>query len=560
MERKTKIYMNKNVNALSSYTEIILPQSPKYIKKSDNRQISKKYFSIVNNAYKLYREGKLFEAKEEYLKVFNFKFKDYTYNNYLIRVYRKLIRNLHKDGNYKEALKISDEMLLRCKNYSIQDLKNHNKLVYILNKQDMGIAPILELKTYDYDLDIIDTTFSIKYITELKKKSYTRNSNGVSEIIPPQLPNVYFDKTKIIYHIENHKKIREVNHSIYRVKYSNDGKNFISCSNSLNIYIHDCFNKLLKKISAQKYSNNKYHLRCVDLSSNLSLFMFTNIDKAYILDSDFKLILVWETPYKEGFEKRYVGSTSGLSKGEYEKNLEILELSGNPTIDEIKRNFKKLILKHHPDKNPSDPNAKEKSMNLICAYEILTGEEVEGYFDDDSEYFWVDTSKIAIIEENGLKYEFIATLDDGEDWIYGTGISDDGERIYIGCYTGIIYHIDKKGKIIKKYIISKGRAANRYHPIRQIREYNYNLYILTSYYLYILKNDRLINILNVDFGRFSWFKKGMVFIKNKTLKIYNLSGILKCSFVFVENINGIFYSNNVLLVETKSKYISFLIK
>jgi DnaJ-class molecular chaperone len=49
----------------------------------------------------------------------------------------------------------------------------------------------------------------------------------------------------------------------------------------------------------------------------------------------------------------------------------ILEVDKNATIDEIKKAYKKLAIKIHPDKN-SSPNATEKFQEINMAYEILS--------------------------------------------------------------------------------------------------------------------------------------------------------------------------------------------
>ena len=53
---------------------------------------------------------------------------------------------------------------------------------------------------------------------------------------------------------------------------------------------------------------------------------------------------------------------------------EILEVSRTATADEIKRSYRKLAVKFHPDKNPGDPTAEEKFNELGEAYDILMDE------------------------------------------------------------------------------------------------------------------------------------------------------------------------------------------
>ena len=49
----------------------------------------------------------------------------------------------------------------------------------------------------------------------------------------------------------------------------------------------------------------------------------------------------------------------------------VLGVSRNATIDEIKKAYRKLAMKYHPDKNPGDKAAEDRFKEASEAYDVL---------------------------------------------------------------------------------------------------------------------------------------------------------------------------------------------
>ena len=53
---------------------------------------------------------------------------------------------------------------------------------------------------------------------------------------------------------------------------------------------------------------------------------------------------------------------------------DILEVNNHASQAEIKKSFRNLALKYHPDKNKNSEDSKHKFMQIIEAYEVLSDE------------------------------------------------------------------------------------------------------------------------------------------------------------------------------------------
>ena len=66
------------------------------------------------------------------------------------------------------------------------------------------------------------------------------------------------------------------------------------------------------------------------------------------------------------------------SKRDY---YEVLEVSKSASQDEIKKSYRRIAMKYHPDRNPGDKSAEEKFKEAAEAYEVLSDPDKRAKYD-----------------------------------------------------------------------------------------------------------------------------------------------------------------------------------
>lgn len=87
---------------------------------------------------------------------------------------------------------------------------------------------------------------------------------------------------------------------------------------------------------------------------------------------------------------------------EYKDYYTILGVSKGTTAEEIKKTYRKLAMKYHPDKNPGNKAAEEKFKQISEAYDVLGDPEKKRKYDE--------------VGENWKQYQQQGRGSDGFDW------------------------------------------------------------------------------------------------------------------------------------------------
>lgn len=559
----------------SSARIIELPQLSKPDFDADRKP--QEYWNIFNKGVDYYNRAWYTKARDEFLKLREYREPHQTYFNYLLRTYRKITSKAIENQKLRDAYEAYEEFFRVCAEVITDtDRRNYNKLIEKLSqkKPDRGYQKIeIQKREKEPDFELvalnnytITPTGDMKVDKENRPQKTTWTFTDTTGAGTVYVKGVYneeqakYDRALIRMRDNTGAVIKELtaDHGIYRFKAAaGDSGKFVASSDDLMLYLYSMQSGCMGIYPLRGYTESKYHIRCVDISSDGRFLLFTHIDKAYLMDTDFRIIGQWRTPHKEGWERR--SDQKEVDKAanrniEYVNNLSTLGLSGTPTTDEIKAAFRSMIRKYHPDINPDEPEAEKKTIEILNAYEKLTGEEASRALKgmENAEYFYKLMNRFKV-EIPGTTMSFaveIGMVGPGEDWIYATGLSANADRIYLGCYSGKVYCVGRDSRVFKVY--------NCHETINAIREKGSRLFIETNYHLYVLNDDTYVTHVDTwQEGELRWHQEGFMLVKAKEVRIFSDAGAEMGRISFKTPIYDTYWSANCLQVHTATKVFKF---
>ena len=273
------------------------------------------------------------------------------------------------------------------------------------------------------------------------------------------------------------------------------------------------------------------HVRSVAISADRSRYLVTVVDEAWCASTATGEVL-WgiRLPTREGWTKVATPRVERLGTSrDVETALQLMELELPVAPADITRQYRRLAMRWHPDRNPNDPDATRRFQELAAAMELLTGADLRGIGAGEVErvtYEKILSRKRMEVPVDGtpggaLGLEITFSMGVSEkhasDWIYATNFGSSDNRVFLAGYSGRVVEVSDRGIPVRVYDLG---AVPR-HTIKT----DSHLYLLTDTRLYVLSEDRLEALVDVfDQGKLVVGDTGFGLLEAKAFSWFGLTG------------------------------------
>lgn len=287
---------------------------------------------------------------------------------------------------------------------------------------------------------------------------------------------------------------RNLPHDIYRIGVNPLGQGMIAMSKDcilhgynekLELTLETTLTEAPETKSALKRSGFdsrelRYLVRCVAISRDNSCYLFTIVDEAWCISVEGRVLWGINLPLKDGWIKLPKSSDRSGNSTQIQEALSLMQLDYPVSLEDVKRQYRRLAKKWHPDLNPGDHSASVRMQRLIAAAELLTGVDIHSLSGMENE----EHMKV-VHQSDSFLFGYQLTPLDAYEWIYAAHFAGLTDKVLIGSYSGRIIVLNREGKELFMYDV--GTVP------RFLADNGDYLYILTNTRLYVLNGTSVVS-------------------------------------------------------------------
>jgi DnaJ-class molecular chaperone len=136
-------------------------------------------------------------------------------------------------------------------------------------------------------------------------------------------------------------------------------------------------------------------------------------------------------------------------------HYDTLEVSNAASQVEIRKSFRTLVLKYHPDRNKNSEEARRKFMQIVEAYKVLSDRQTKKDYDDGIHCGYLDPTPI---RESNSSEQFCGIYDYAEikrRYVQGsTSKSNSAENTNLSTLKATMVVFDTLAAVIRSIIIA----------------------------------------------------------------------------------------------------------
>ena len=257
--------------------------------------LPKEYWDSYYEGETLYKNKQYLNAKKTFLKILDYPNPHQAFHTSLLRTFRKIIKQEIDEENLQDAYNTFLDLFKFCSDdITNTDRKKFNKIIRTLleidpksNLQEIEIQEEPDIKISNTDDKFIRLTNELKFNKENDPRIKDWNMLTFMEYNTLYAGSGYGSS---FYNVRNYTgNLRSEftdDHSIYRFNHSENSDKFVVSSDNIILYLYSINNGLIASYDLNSVAIDKYHMRCIDISPEGNFLLFTNVDKAYLMNSD----------------------------------------------------------------------------------------------------------------------------------------------------------------------------------------------------------------------------------------------------------------------------------